>query len=166
MAITYCGEVTIGAALPGIGVPFALAVGDLQARVDACVAALAQISVGMPSLTAQISLAEDIIANLQAAIAVGITPPTVSAQIGIMTALITALEAQLAIMLAVPFGTAGVHIYAYAGTAGAFGADVTAALAAGFPGGTGAGQACNALVLATTIGATWVDMQAVFKTTP
>lgn len=166
MALTYCGEVTIGAVLPGISTPFALAVGDLQARVDQCVAALAQISVGMPALTAQIALAESIIASLTAAIAVGITPPSVSAQISIMAALIAALEAQLAVMLAVPFGTAGVHIYAYAGTAGAFGADVTAALAAGFPGGTGAGQACNALVLATTIGATWTDMQAVFKTTP
>lgn len=166
MALTYVGELTIGALLPGIEPPFLLAVGDLQARVDALIAAQAQISVSMPALSAQIDLAASIIANLQAAIAVGITPPSVSAQVSIMVALLVALEAQLALMLGIPFVTAGVHVYAYAGTAGAFGADVTAALTAGFPGGTGAGQACNALVLATTIGATWTDMQAVFKTTP
>lgn len=166
MALTYCGEVTIGAALPGIEPPFLLAVGDLQARLDALIAAQAQIAVSMPALAAQIDLARSIIASLQAAIAVGITPPSVSAQVSIMAALLVALEAQVAAMLGVPFGTAGVHIYVYDGAANAFGGDVTAALSGGFPGGTGGAQHCNAIVLATTIGATWTDMSACFKVTP
>lgn len=165
MALTYIGELTIGGLMPGISAPFAAAVGDLQARLDACVAASANLTVSLP-LQAQIDIATQIIANLQAAIALGIGPPSISAQVTIMADLIAAIEAQLAVMLAVPFATAGVHVYAYDGTAGAFGGDVTAALTGGFPGGAGAGEHCNALVLATTIGATWTDMSAVFKVTP
>lgn len=166
MSLTYVGELTIGGLLIGVEPPFLLAVGDLQARVDALIAAQAQISIAMPTLSVQIDLAASIIASLEAAIAVGITPPSISLQLSIMAALLLALEAQLALMLGIPFGTAGVHVYAYDGTAAAMGGEVTTALIAGVPGGTGGAQHCNALVLATTIGATWTDMSAVFKVAP
>lgn len=166
MSLVYVGELTIGDLLPGIAIPFIQAVGDLQARLDACIAAMAQITVGMPSLSLQIQLALDIIANLQAAIAVGITPPTVSVQISVMVALIAQLEAELAIMLGIPFSTAGVHVYAYDGTVGAFGGEVTTALSAGVPGGAGPGQHCDAIVLATVIPTTWAALSLVFKVSP
>jgi hypothetical protein len=161
--ITYLGSLTIGACLPSTAAVLATAYADLQARVTA----LASVTFAPIVFTAQLALAESIVASINAMITLGISPPTISAQIAIVTALLAELEAELAIILNLQglFLQAGVFAYRYSGRADAFGADLTTALSAGFPGGTGADNT-NALVLATTTPACWSAMQGVFRTTP
>jgi hypothetical protein len=95
----------------------------------------------------------------------GITPPSIDIQIALILAQIAELSASLAII--VEFGgfmaAAGVHLYAYNGTVSNMAVDLDGQLFDGVPGGTGGGQSCNALVLLTTIGATWTAMSGVFQ---
>jgi hypothetical protein len=171
------GSLSIGAAVPG-GAAAAvagaaginLALPDIQARI----AALASFAPLPPSLTADLVTANQILASIQAAITIGITPPSLSAQIAIvagivadLSAAVLSIDAQLSLILGFQslLATAGVHGYTYAGRADQLGADFTTALASGFPGGAGA-DATNAILLATTIGATWTAMGGVFKVTP
>jgi len=163
MALDYLGSLTIGATIPGPVAALSLAVPDLQARLDA-LAAFAPADV---SLSAQLTLATDILANINTSISLGISPPSIAAQISAVAALIAGLEADLLAIVAVTdlFATAGVHAYAYSGRADALGAAFSAELSGGFPGGSGA-DTTNALLLATTIGATWTAMGGVFKVTP
>jgi hypothetical protein len=164
MAVVNVGTgLTIGVVMPGIYPPFLLAVGDLQARINACLAFSAQVSL---SFAAQLTLAASIIANIEAAVTAGLSPPTISAQLSIMAALLVTLEAQLAVMLAVPFATAGIDVWAVDGTASDVGTQWAIAVASGFPSGGGPSAPANVLILGTTLGATWTDMSAVFKVTP
>lgn len=177
MSVDYLGSLTIGAAVPGAfdasvageaGINAALP--DISARL----AALASFSPQLIDFSVSIGIATDIIANLNAAITAGITPPDFTAQIAIVAAIVADLEAVVLdidakLTIVVDFlsllATAGVHAYAYSGQADALGGEFTTELAGGFPGGAGT-DSCNALLLATTDGATWTVMGSVFKTTP
>jgi hypothetical protein len=161
--ITYLGSLTIGATIPAAVFAVEAVLPNLQAQIAALAAFTATIT--PPSFQADLALAGEIVANLQASIALGITPPTISAQLSIVAALLAVLEAQLSVILAIPFGVAGVHAYHIAANANAIGGEITTQLAGGFPAG-GPTDPSNALLLATTIGATWTAMQQVFKTTP
>lgn len=163
MTITYLGSLSIGATVPAAVAAVEAVLPNLEAQIAALAAFTATIT--PPSFQADLQLAGEIVANLQASIALGITPPTISAQLSIVAALLANLQAQLAIILAIPFTTGGVHAYHYNGPANGLGGEFTTQLAGGFPGGNPT-DATNAILLATTIGATWTDMQVVFKTTP
>jgi hypothetical protein len=179
VTLDYVGSLSIGGAIPGAATAAAagaaginLALPDIQARLAALVAFTPQQG---SSFAAQLALAQQIVAGVQAAIALGLSPPSLSAQIAIVAGLVAALEqavlavhAQLDIVLDFQalLAAAGIHVYAFAGQADELGPALTGELAAGFPGGTGGNQATNALVLATTVPATWAAMSAVFKVTP
>jgi hypothetical protein len=162
--LTYVGSLSLSAAVPAVATVFASAIADLEARIAALGAAIPTFT----PPTVQLELAKSILAAIEANIALGITPPSLDLQIGLFLAQIAELQAALQIVLDVKalFAAAGVHVYVYSGTAGDFGADLTTELAAGFPGGTGPTQSTNAIVLATTIGATWSAMAQVFQVTP
>lgn len=158
--LTYVGELTIGAAIPGVADALIAAEADLNARLSALIAFQATVSL---DLSAQIGLAASISAALHAAL----EPPSLSLQIDLVTALIAQLEIQLAVIahLFDLFANAGLHVYAYTGRADGIGPLLTTALTAGLPGGA-AGDFTTALVLATTVGVTASAMGEVFKMSP
>ncbi len=79
-------------------------------------------------------------------------------------AIIEGINAQLSIVLGVQslLVAAGVSAYAYAGTVNELGAAVTGELSGGLPGGSPTAP-CNAIVLVTSLPATWSDMSQLFK---
>lgn len=165
MTVTYLGSLSVGATIPGVNAALAVANADLDSKI----AALASFSVSLepPSIAAQISLTQSILADLNAMATLGISPPSLSVQFASVLALLATLNAQLLVLqaLATNLAAAGVHAYTYAGAANALGGEFSAELAGGFPGGAPT-DATNALLLATTIPATWAAIAQVFKVTP
>lgn len=178
MTVDYLGSLTLEAAIPGAAAAalageagIGLALPDIQARLEA----LASFAPTPVDFSASIALAQSIIANIQAAAALGITPPSLDAQIAIVAGIVADLQAAVVsinaqLTIVVDFlnllTAAGVHGYVYSGTVGNLGGELSVELAGGVPGGAGAGEACNALVLVTTSSGTWATMGQVFKTTP
>lgn len=162
MTLAYLGSVSIGATIPGVEAALAVGLTDLEARISALLA----FSPAQIDFSAQLTVALQIVESIQASIALGLTPPSLAVQIALVAALLGALEAQLQIVLALKnlMATAGIDAYSYDGAVNGLGAALTSALAAGLPsGGTGATH-CNALVLITSVAATWTAMGGVFIT--
>jgi hypothetical protein len=158
------GDATLTVMLPGVVAPIAAAEADLDAKI----AAYADFRpvVALPML-AQLEIAESIVVGFQSCIALGIEPPSLSVQIDLVASALLAVRAELLLIQnLLALLSAGVHAYAYDGTAAGFGPEVTAALTAGLPGGAGPTEHVNALVLATNLAASWSAMSAVFKVTP
>lgn len=162
LAVTAEGAITasVNVSLPQIQAQIA---GLLQAQIN--------LSVNPPTLAASLSTALQIVTSLEAAIAVGL--PSVDFQVTAVAALLAKLQvtlgsltAQLGISanLGLILGSPGVAAYAYSGTVGDLGPAVTTATAGGLPIGSGPGDACNAILLATETPATWSAMQQLFKT--
>jgi len=178
VTVTYVGNLTIGAALPGADAAAVagaaginLALPDILARI-AALGAFAPLPIDFAS---QLLQAQQIVANVQLGISMGLPVPDISAQIALISALISDLLAQVVsingqLSIITTFqgllAAAGLHVYAYAGAVNACGGQVTTALASGLPGGGGATAACNGLLLMTEAGATWSAMSSVFKVTP
>lgn len=162
--LTYIGEESLTVCLPGAVAALAADLGALQAQLAALVNVKIDVQI---SFAAQITLCEQIIASLKAAIAAGLSPPTVAAQAQIQLNIIAALRASIKIL--VDFlgllATGGVFAYAWDGPIPDMGAAITAALHAGFPDGSGITHA-NALILGTSLTATWTAMGGIFKLTP
>lgn len=163
--LTYVGEASLTVLLPGIGGALFAAKASLEAQIAALVNFQATVSL---SFAAQLAVLAQAQASLEAAIALGLQPPSLDVQIQITAAVALALQLQLQVILDLfnLLANAGVHAYAYDGRADGLGPQLTTALTTGLPGGAGAAEHTNALVLATTVGATWTAMQAIFKTTP
>lgn len=162
--LTYVGELTIAAALPAVVTALGIALADVSERYAAL-----QLAIPLPvPPDFNLGLATSILAGIQANISIGIVPPSIDLQISLFIALIAELAATLGIVVNLQnlLASAGVHVYVYDGRADTLGGDLTTALSAGFPGGSGGAQHTNAIVLATTVGATWSAMSAVFKVTP
>lgn len=160
MTVTVIGEVSIGAAVPGVQAALATSLADIEARLAACAA----FQPTEPDLQASLQLATDMVANLTFAISVGITPPGIDAQIAIIAALVAALELQLQILFDLKgLFAAAVHMYRYDGPTGSFGTDMQAELSGGLPGGSGSDTAF-ALTLIATAPASITALQSVFKT--
>jgi hypothetical protein len=162
MSVEYLGEVTIGAMLPGVVAPLAAAMADLQGRINALLGFQTTVSLDLRAL---IALSASVTASLTAAVTAA---PTIGLQIKVVADALLVLQLQLQIILALYglLATSGLHAYVYDGTVADFGPEMTAALSAGLPGGSGGAQHCNALVLAATSAATWAAMGQVFKVTP
>jgi hypothetical protein len=157
------GSVSLGFCLPGAFAALAVAIPDLQARVDA----LIDFAPSLGGFSADLSLAGGIETNLEGAIALGLTPPSLQVQIDAVLDLLALLQVQLALVLGFAdlAATGGIWAYAYDGRADGLGPALSAELSAGFPGGGPADHA-NAIVLCTTVGATWSILGQVFQVTP
>jgi hypothetical protein len=165
MTVTYVHGGTIGDGLPGLQLPLINVMGDLQARITA-MASFAP-SITPPSIAADIQVSGQILANLQASAALGIEPPSVDLQVDIMADVLLAARLQLEIIMGLfdALGTAGLHLYRYDGQTADLGGEFTAELSGGVPGGSGTDSA-NALLLITTVPATWAALAQLFKVTP
>jgi hypothetical protein len=165
MSTTYVGELTLEVALPGVVAPLVAAMADAQAKVDAMAAFALQLGLPPIPIFAQLTIAEEIVASLTVALQLGIEPPNLSAQLSIALAALAQLEAYLAIFtnLFSLLAVGGIFVYAIDNATNAVGAELTTALAAGFP-GHGATDHANVLVLGTVSGASWSAMQVIFKT--
>lgn len=163
MTLAYVGEIDMTAVLPGVAAALGTAKIALEAQIAALVGFKAQVSL---SFTDQIGILLQAKAALEAAIALGLQPPSLAAQIQITAQVATALQLQLQVILDLftLFANAGIHVWAYDGAANGLGPALTTALTGGLPSGAGAAEHVDALVLATSIGATWTAMGKVFKT--
>jgi hypothetical protein len=175
--ITYCGELTIGGALPGAQAAAVAGVSGINAALPDILARIAALQAFAPqpvSFVAQLALAMQIVTGIQTSIALGISPPSIAAQLAAVAALVadllamvTDIHAQLAIVLELRglLGAAGIHAYAFAGQSGNLGGELATALTTGTPGGSAA-DAANALVLVTTLPATWTALSQIARVTP
>lgn len=175
--ITYLGELSIGDALPGALAANVAGMAGINAALPDILARLEALASFAPQpivFGAQLALAQQMVASVTAAISLGLPAPSIAAQVAIVAALVSDLlaavesvNAQLSILVAFEalLGAAGIHAYAFAGQTGDLGAELAAELSSGTPGGA-ASDAANALVLITTIPATWAAMGDVFKVTP
>lgn len=177
MTISYVGELTIGAAIPGANAAVLAGIAGINSALPDILARIAALQAFAPqpvNFAVQLQLAQQMVASVQACLLLGIPAPTIAAQIAAVAALIAELlaavsgvNAQLVILtdFQALLATAGLFVYAYAGTSGALGADVTTALVGGTPGGSPA-DACNALVLVTTSSPVWTALSQVMQVTP
>jgi hypothetical protein len=175
--ITYVGELTIGAAVPGAASAAIAGFAGINAALPDILARLAALQAFAPlsvDFTAQLALAQAMVTSVQTGIALGIPVPSIAAQIAAVAALIAELLASVAGIAAqleivtdfqALLGAAGVHVYAYAGQTGSLGSELSTELTTGIPGGSPT-DAANALVLVTTVPATWTAMSQVFQVTP
>lgn len=166
--INFVGQFTLGEGLPGAFALGATAMADVQARLAALIALQAQIALTLPTISfaANIQLCADAIASMEAAISLGVTPPNIDAQLAIVAASIAELTATLSfaasIMLA--FSAPGVWSHTYSGNADQLGPEFTTEFAAGLPGGGGASEHIDAVLISTNLGPTWTAIQQVFAT--
>lgn len=173
MTISFLGSLTMAQVAPfavfaqaSINASAAAALPAVQAQVTGLLAAQASISASPPSITAALSVAQQLVVGIEAAIAVGV--PSVDFQASVIASALAQLQTQLAgLQAAIAFSfpnPGGIFAYSYAGSVGALGTDISGATIGGFPGGA-PGDACNALLIATEIPATWAAIQTMLKTT-
>jgi hypothetical protein len=118
--LTYLGEASIGAVIPGVMAPLVAAEADLAAKIQAFIDFKPTIALPM---IAQLQIAADIVAGFEACIALGIEPPSIALQITLVADALAALRLQLAVILELfsLMAAAGVDLYAYDGKAGGLG---------------------------------------------
>ena len=159
----------LSSALGGAGLRLELELGSLGARLEGALAAQASLTITPPSLAVNIALAADLAASLAA------TPPSayISASDAIaaaaaLVANLTALEAQIngdvtaLASVTTALATAGVLAFRYSGTAADVPAAVASAVGSGWPDGTGAGAATNAVVILASGGGTASALSTLF----
>ncbi len=161
MSLVYLGSLSLATAVPLAASVDGVVVPKLTAEVAGIVAAQAELNAHPPSITASLANVQALLAAIQNAISLGVTEPTLTVQLAALASLLTAVQADLAlaVSLQTALAAAGVHAYAYSGQASGFGPSLPASLPGGNP-----TDAVNALVLATSVGATWAQMQVLFKT--
>lgn len=177
MSLVYVGSLSVGGSIPGASAAITAGLSGITAVLPGLIEQLATLAAFTPApinFAAQLALAESMVVSVNAAITAGLPVPDISAQIAVILATIAALTAQVAGLqanlavitdLAAPLAASGLHAYAYDGATDLLGPALTSELAGGVPGGAG-GDHANALVLITTIGATWDAMELVFKVSP
>jgi hypothetical protein len=159
--LSYLGSISIDGAIPSLKVSLLAQLPALQGQLAGLLNVSAAITIKPPSLTAAINGAVQVLAKLQAA------PPSISFGASAILALIAKLQAQIAainLQISLLTGSAGLFAYAYAGTVDSLGSSLSAATSGGFPGGSGL-AACNALILATELPATWAALSTFVKVT-
>lgn len=159
--ITELGSMSIGTLCPSSLSAVASLLGQLQANLSGLLKVQAALTVSPPSLSANISG----VAKVAASLALAVEGPSVTLQISAVASLIAQLQVQVSALVALmaSLGTAGVAVYAFDGTASELGTQVSSVTSSGIVGGA-PGDHANALVLATTIPATWLAMQQFFTT--
>jgi|GEM_PF-4258399 len=167
MSVARLGELSIGAAVPllatfhaSLQAAIGFALPELQAKLAGLAQVSAALTIAPPDLTGTISAALATVASLQAAV----SGPTVTLEITAIASLIAELGVQLATIeaaAALSIPSASLSLYAFEGPTGSFGAELQTALNEDLP---GAPANTFALVLATTVAASWAAAQAVFRT--
>lgn len=177
MTIQYLGSLSVGGTVPGASAAITAGIAGINSVLSDLLAKLAALQAFVPapiSFAVQLSLAQAMVVSVQAAITAGLPVPDLAAQIAIIAAAIADLIAQIGditanldimLDLQAPLAAAGVHAYAFDGPTNQLGGEVSGELSGGVPGG-GPTDHANAIVLITTIGATWDAMSLVFKVTP
>lgn len=177
MTTTYCGEVTIGGAIPGASTATLAAIAGINGALPDLLARISSLQSFLPqdvSLGAQLSLANSLVTNIQTSIQLGVAPPSIAAQIAAVAALVAAMLAQLAAVegqLDIVTGfqgllaAAGIHVYASSATTAGIGSELATALSAGVPGGAGTDLA-NSVLLVTTSSVAWSALSQVMKVSP
>lgn len=162
MSLTPLGSMTVGDAVPGVQIAVGASLPNLQAQLAGLIAAQFDITAHPPTIAGNLAIAQAIVASLQAQIALGVEVPTASLQLAAIATAIAAIQGQLTALLALEaaLGQAGVFGYIYSGPTNGLGGDLTAELAAGFPGG-GPTDASNAIILATSVAPAWVALEVV-----
>lgn len=158
MALVYLGSLTTGAINPGLALSLASAVPRIEAELALQAAVIAQLNVTPPSIAASLSLATDTVASINTAISLGVEVPSLSVQVNAALSLIALLNVELG-ALGFDMSAAGIHAYTFDGEADAFGPAIPSA----FPGGA-PDDAVNALVLVTSVPASWVALSGILKT--
>lgn len=173
MTVTYVGNLSLAAALPGAALAATNGIAGINGALPDILARIAALQSFAPSpvnFATQLTLANGIVASIEQAIALSLPVPSISAQIAAVLALIasllatvSAVNASLGIIAAFEglLASAGVHVFAFAGTTSAFGGELNTAVS-----GTTLAGASSAIVLATDVGATWSAMGQIFKVTP
>ncbi len=162
MSVVYVGSLTLGGCLPGAlsataagDAAIALSLPQLQARIDALIETAASLTVSPPTFGATVIAVAQLAAGLELAGEL----PSISLQLTALATLIAALEAEAASLSAqasilvglnLLLGTAGVHMYTGVGRAGDFAGGLGALTSGSGFGGSGAGAASGAIVLAAT----------------
>lgn len=166
MTVTYIGSLTVEACVPGMIGPLIAAQADVQAKLTAMLDFSLKLGLPALSISAQLELAAQITASLNAALEIGITPPSISAQLDLVLSVIVLLKLELQIFLDLfaLLANAGVNVYTYTGQVNLLGAEMTTALASGFPGGSPT-DPCGALILGSSVGATLAAMGTIFGVT-
>jgi hypothetical protein len=131
--LTELGEVSVGACVPLALAAFGAVEGDLNGQLAAA-------------------------GNLKIALDVGLPTVAVAAQIG------ATATAQAMFSVTSPyFGTAGVYLYQYSGTADSFGTALQSVVGSGLPGGQ-LSDHVDSIVLIASTPAAWAALQQIFKT--
>ena len=161
----FIGNLSIGAMCGGLSQGLLSANLNLEAQLSAITAELtgalnlkALLTASPPTLSASINIVAELAASLNAYLSVGgfgsitVLFDAVVSLVLSLTALVAQLEASIALLVDITtaLATAGVLCFTYTGTATAFGPALTSALASGWPDGTAASAATNALVLGAT----------------
>jgi hypothetical protein len=159
--LTIMGEVTVGAALPVIGLPIAAVIAELQAKLAGALALQIHLGLHPPSLAANLDACAKLIAALNAMIALHM--PYLDIQIAAVAALILQLQGKLAVLLGLGqlLATAGVLAAVYEGDTRTFGPTVTSALGSGILGGTGIDE-MYAVVLSARASVSITALKGVF----
>lgn len=172
--LQYLGNESIGQCIPlALAASLALTatVGLVLPSISLQVAAFLQVSVQLaiklPSLTANLQAAVLLAASL--ALSIGITIPTLTVQAALLISLqaeLLSLSGQLTFALGISalLGLGGVSVYSYAGTVAGLGPAIATGLQGGLASGGSPVGSCNAIVLATELGATWTALSGVLKT--
>jgi hypothetical protein len=167
--IRHIGTLSVGLLCPALVAAQAAyaslrlqALARLNAQLAAQLKLKAVLTLQVPG--AEIAAKIDAAARVAASIAANVQAPGAQLQLAAVGSAIDSIEAQIAALaeLTLPDGP-GVDVFAYAGPASAFGGELGGVLAGGLPSGGGPTASTNALVLATTIPATWAAMQAVLR---
>lgn len=159
--ITELGEMTLGALQPQLTAVLAVEISSLEAQLAGALQAQVGLVLTPPTLIGQVAAIAELAAAVAAAIILGV--PDVSFQLAAVVDLIAVLEAQLALLaeFTAALAVGGVSVYSFDGLTGAFGSELDVTLGDGFAGGD-ADTPANALILATTSGATWEAIEFLF----
>lgn len=168
MTVQHLGSKSLGACMPSsLEAMAALQVQlpKIEAQIAGLIALQAKLSIQPPTLAASLDAALAIAASIEAAISLGM--PGVDFQLAAVLELLAQLQIELAsitaaLAISVSLGAAGVHLYAYSGQAAQLGGEFQSELATGFPGGQPTDQT-YAVMLATTLPATKIALEAVFQ---
>jgi len=133
-------------------------VANLQSTIESLLSAQANMTLNPPSLASSLASVQQMLAALTSAIALGLpalsaTPLVLlAAQIGDLGLQLGALNLKLAAVrgLGATLGTAGVSAYAFQGTIGNMGGELSSELISGTPGGQATDAAGGVVFVATT----------------
>lgn len=153
MALSYLGNQSLAAIIPGLSTAVAslqaaaMSLTDMKADKDS---ELSQVTTRVEALNSVLSDAQDLITGAQT----------------LLSAATDVLNDSDALLgnLAGALAASGIHLFAYAGTAGNLGTEVSDELVSGVPGGDGEDEVITGLVLVTSDGGAWSAISSVLKT--